>query len=156
MELLATLSHIIPCSRTSRPDYFDTACLRRRNGLWRNHAHGVSIDKLDSRKALTETGDAMCLTLLLLSYITETSRCLLHGYHEWHLKLSTLYTCITKESCLLGTAFSTFAGRPSCRTLGTLESPVACDTLPVSLFEFVSCAESGTWCSMLEGTCRTY
>jgi hypothetical protein len=53
----------------------------------------------------------------------------------------------------LGTIFSTFAGRPSCRTLGTFESPVAWETLPVSLLLFVSWAESGTWCSMLEGTC---
>lgn len=55
-----------------------------------------------------------------------------------------------------GTNFSTLAGNPSCRTLGTFESPVACDTLPVSLLLLVSCAESGTWCSMLEGTCQSY
>lgn len=55
-----------------------------------------------------------------------------------------------------GTIFSTLAGNPSCRTLGTFESPVACDTLPVSLLLLVSCAESGTWCSMLEGTCQSY
>jgi len=53
----------------------------------------------------------------------------------------------------LGTIFSTLAGRPSCRTLGTLESPVAWETLPVSLLEPVSWRESGSWCSTEEGTC---
>lgn len=31
----------------------------------------------------------------------------------------------------LGTAFSTFSGSPSCIACGTLDSPVACETLPV-------------------------
>jgi hypothetical protein len=56
----------------------------------------------------------------------------------------------------LGTIFSTLAGNPSWRTLGTVKSLVACDTLPVSMLLLVSCAESGTWCSMLEGTCQSY
>lgn len=56
----------------------------------------------------------------------------------------------------LGTAFSTFSGSPSCKTLGTFESPVACETLPVSLLEPVSWSESGTLCSTEEGTCNSY
>jgi hypothetical protein len=51
-----------------------------------------------------------------------------------------------------GTAFSTFCGSPSCSHCGTLLSPVACETLPVSLLEFVSCAASGILCSTEEGT----
>ncbi len=67
--------------------------------------------------------------------------------------LNTIYISAPRVSCMeFGTIFSTFAGRPSCNACGTLESPVACDTLPVSLLLLVSCAESGTWCSMLEGT----
>ena len=44
----------------------------------------------------------------------------------------------------LGTIFSTFSGRPSWRVLGTLESPVACETLPVLGLLPVSWTASGS------------
>jgi hypothetical protein len=44
----------------------------------------------------------------------------------------------------LGTIFSTFSGRPSWRALGTLESPVACETLPVLELLPVSWTASGS------------
>ena len=54
----------------------------------------------------------------------------------------------------LGTAFSTDSGRPSCSAFGTMDLPVAWETLPVSLLEPVSWTESGSSSSSFLGACN--
>ena len=54
---------------------------------------------------------------------------------------------------MLGTIFSTFSGRPSCKVWGTLESPVACETLPVLGLLPVSWTASGSLSSTDLGAC---
>jgi len=58
-------------------------------------------------------------------------------------------------SCIaFGTAFSTLSGNASCSACGTLLSPVAWLTFPVSLFELVLWTESGSSSSSFFGAWR--
>ena len=102
--------------------------------------------KIDRKVHIVIIYCSLSLVPLGKQHVYTRSKYPLHEYHGWRSDCE-YYCQLLLETSWEGwegwgrgtyTAFSTFAGRPSCNAFGTLESPVACDTLPVSLLLFVS------------------